>query len=77
MDLTVTTSLKGKRGLVVGIANKASIAAGCARAFVDAGADLAATYQRRGLAQRTRGRRHGRHQASPKRQKPERTNILA
>jgi len=44
MDLTVATSLKGKRGLVVGIANKASIAAGCARAFVDAGADLAATY---------------------------------
>ena len=44
MDLTVTTSLKGKRGLVVGIANKASIAAGCARAFVDAGATIAATY---------------------------------
>jgi enoyl-[acyl-carrier protein] reductase I len=44
MDLTVTTSLKGKRGLVVGIANKASIAAGCARAFVDAGASVAATY---------------------------------
>ncbi|PNG24332.1 enoyl-ACP reductase FabI [Methylocella silvestris] len=44
MDLTITTSLKGKRGLVVGIANKASIAAGCARAFVDAGASLAATY---------------------------------
>lgn len=44
MDLTVTTSLKGKRGLVVGIANKASIAAGCARAFVDAGATIVATY---------------------------------
>jgi len=44
MDLTVTTSLKGKRGLVVGIANKASIAAGCARAFVAAGATIAATY---------------------------------
>ncbi|SFK64098.1 enoyl-ACP reductase FabI [Methylocapsa palsarum] len=44
MDLTITTSLKGKRGLVVGIANKASIAAGCARAFVDAGAGVAATY---------------------------------
>ena len=35
---------KGKRGLVVGIANKSSIAAGCARAFVAAGATLAATY---------------------------------
>ena len=38
------TSLQGKRGLVVGIANDASIASGCARAFVAEGADLAATY---------------------------------
>jgi enoyl-[acyl-carrier protein] reductase I len=38
------TSLKGKRGLVVGIANESSIAAGCAQAFVAAGAVLAATY---------------------------------
>lgn len=37
-------SLAGKRGLVVGIANDASIAAGCARAFANAGASLAATY---------------------------------
>lgn len=36
--------LTGKRGLVVGIANDASIAAGCARAFVSAGASIAATY---------------------------------
>ncbi len=36
--------LSGKRGLVVGIANEASIAAGCARAFAGAGAKLAATY---------------------------------
>ncbi len=36
--------LKGKRGLVVGIANKDSIAAGCARAFSQAGAALAVTY---------------------------------
>lgn len=36
--------LTGKRGLVVGIANEHSIAAGCARAFVEAGATLAATY---------------------------------
>ena len=38
------TSLQGKRGLVVGIANETSIAARCARAFVAAGAELAATY---------------------------------
>ncbi len=36
--------LAGKRGLVLGIANEHSIAAGCARAFVTAGAVLAATY---------------------------------
>jgi enoyl-[acyl-carrier protein] reductase I len=42
--LPVTTGLRGKRGLVVGIANEASIAAGCARAFSAAGASLAATY---------------------------------
>ena len=36
--------LQGKRGLVVGIANEHSIAAGCAMAFRAAGADLAVTY---------------------------------
>ena len=36
--------LTGKRGLVVGIANESSIAAGCAEAFVRAGATLGATY---------------------------------
>ena len=36
--------LAGKKGLVVGIANEDSIAAGCARAFHDAGAELAVTY---------------------------------
>ena len=36
--------LSGKRGLVVGIANEQSIAAGCARAFEQCGARLAATY---------------------------------
>ena len=35
--------LKGKRGLVVGVANEASIA-GCARAFRAAGAELALTF---------------------------------
>lgn len=36
--------LSGKRGLVAGIANDHSIAAGCAAAFKQAGADLAITY---------------------------------
>ncbi|NKE44032.1 enoyl-ACP reductase FabI [Roseomonas frigidaquae] len=36
--------LTGKRGLVVGIANGHSIAAGCAGAFRQAGAELALTY---------------------------------
>ncbi|WP_111731839.1 enoyl-ACP reductase FabI [Roseovarius amoyensis] len=36
--------LKGKRGLVVGIANEHSIAAGCAFAFRAAGAEVAVTY---------------------------------
>ncbi|MEQ8354067.1 MAG: enoyl-ACP reductase FabI [Kiloniellaceae bacterium] len=36
--------LEGKRGLVVGIANQHSIAAGCAQAFSKAGAELAVTY---------------------------------
>jgi enoyl-[acyl-carrier protein] reductase I len=44
MDIPVAASLHGKRGLVVGIANDSSIAAGCARAFTAAGAELAATY---------------------------------
>jgi len=37
-------SLRGKLGLVVGVANDHSIAYGCARAFQQAGADLAITY---------------------------------
>jgi enoyl-[acyl-carrier protein] reductase I len=37
-------SLAGKRGLVLGIANEHSIAAGCARVFAEGGATLAATY---------------------------------
>jgi len=37
-------TLKGKKGLVVGIANEHSIAWGCAKAFHAAGAELAITY---------------------------------
>jgi enoyl-[acyl-carrier protein] reductase I len=44
MEFSITTSLRRKRGLVVCIANEASIAAGCARAFAAAGAALAITY---------------------------------
>ncbi|NPD15107.1 enoyl-ACP reductase FabI [Xinfangfangia sp. D13-10-4-6] len=42
--MTPVADLSGKRGLVVGVANETSIAAGCARAFRDAGAELALTY---------------------------------
>lgn len=41
---SATGELAGKVGLVVGIANDRSIAAGCARAFIEAGAQLAVTY---------------------------------
>lgn len=47
MDLLETPgliNLRGRRGLIIGIANEASIAAGCARAMAGAGAGLAATY---------------------------------
>lgn len=37
-------TLAGKKGLVVGIANEHSIAWGCAKAFHEAGAELAITY---------------------------------
>jgi len=40
-------SLANKVGLVVGIANEQSIAWGCAKAFHDAGAELAVTYHAR------------------------------
>jgi enoyl-[acyl-carrier protein] reductase I len=42
--LTPLIDLRGKRGLIIGIANEHSIAAGCAQAFHDCGARLAATY---------------------------------
>ena len=37
-------ALKGRKGLIVGIANDRSIAWGCAKAFRALGADLAVTY---------------------------------
>ena len=42
--MTGLVDLAGKRGLVVGIANDSSIAAGCAEAFTRAGATLGASY---------------------------------
>ena len=42
--MTPLVDLTGKRGLVIGIANEHSIAAGCAAAFAQCGATLAATY---------------------------------
>ena len=38
------TTLSGKKGLIIGIANEHSLAHGCARHFRAAGADLAITY---------------------------------
>jgi enoyl-[acyl-carrier protein] reductase I len=38
------STLRGKKGLVVGIANEHSLAYGCARAFHSSGAELAITY---------------------------------
>ncbi len=41
----MSMSLKGKRGLIMGVANDRSIAWGIARAMAEAGAELAFTYQ--------------------------------
>lgn len=42
--MTALLDLKGKKGLVVGIANDHSIAYGCANIVHHAGADLAISY---------------------------------
>ena len=44
--------MKGKRGLIMGVANNRSIAWGIAKACADAGADLALTYQGEALKKR-------------------------
>ena len=46
--------LKGKKGLILGVANNRSIAWGIAKACADAGADLALTYQIEALEKRVR-----------------------
>lgn len=43
-DRSPIVDLRGKRGLIVGIANEQSIATGCGNAFKQAGAKLGATY---------------------------------
>lgn len=48
------TLLQGRRGLVIGIANRRSIAFGIAKACHEAGAELALTYQSAKLASRVR-----------------------
>ena len=40
----MSLSLKGKRGLVLGIANRHSIAYGCAKVMAEMGAELCITY---------------------------------
>ena len=44
MNQTVRPVLSGRKALVVGVANEHSIAYGCAKAFHEAGADLAVTW---------------------------------
>lgn len=46
--------LKGKRGLIMGVANNRSIAWGIAKACADAGAELAFTYQGEALEKRVK-----------------------
>ena len=48
----MSLDLTGKRALVMGVANDRSIAWGIARAFRDAGAEIALTYQGEGLLRR-------------------------
>jgi enoyl-[acyl-carrier protein] reductase I len=46
--------LKGKKGLILGVANERSIAWGIAKVLADEGADLAFTYQTEGFEKRVR-----------------------
>jgi enoyl-[acyl-carrier protein] reductase I len=45
MTKVPTDLMKGKRGIVMGVANEKSIAWGMARALHEAGAEMAFTYQ--------------------------------
>ena len=50
----MTDAMKGKRGLIMGVANDRSIAWGVARAMHDAGAELAFSYQGEAFGRRVR-----------------------
>ncbi len=50
----MTGLMQGKRGLIMGLANKKSIAWGMAKALADQGAELAFTYQGEALEKRVR-----------------------
>jgi enoyl-[acyl-carrier protein] reductase I len=52
--MTTENLMKGKRGLIMGVANDRSISWGIAKACADAGAELAFTYQGEALEKRVR-----------------------
>lgn len=52
--MSMTNLMKGKRGLIMGVANDRSISWGIAKACADAGAELAFTYQGEALEKRVR-----------------------
>lgn len=52
--MTTSNLMKGKRGLIMGVANDRSISWGIAKACADAGAELAFTYQGEALEKRVR-----------------------
>lgn len=52
--MSVNGLMKGKRGLIMGVANDRSISWGIAKACADAGAELAFTYQGEALEKRVR-----------------------
>ena len=51
---TMNELMKGKRGLIMGVANDHSIAWGVAKALADQGAELAFTYQGEALGKRVK-----------------------
>ena len=54
VDLPIGTLMKGKRGLIMGVANDRSLAWGIARAVAAQGAELAFSYQGEALEKRVR-----------------------
>ena len=52
--MSMTGLMKGKRGLIMGVANDHSIAWGIAKALAEQGAELAFTYQGEALGRRVK-----------------------